>query len=35
MKYKDIATQLGISIKAVEKRMHKALIIMREEIGDI
>ena len=34
-KYKDIAQQLNISIKAVEKRMHQALVVIREEIGNI
>ncbi|MCT4628272.1 RNA polymerase sigma factor [Winogradskyella sp.] len=34
-KYKDIAEHLNISVKAVEKRMHQALIIMRKEIGNI
>lgn len=34
-KYKEIADELNISVKAVEKRMHQALIIMRNEIGDI
>ena len=34
-KYKEIAEMLGISIKAVEKRMHFALIIMREKIGNV
>ncbi|WP_298904090.1 RNA polymerase sigma factor [uncultured Psychroserpens sp.] len=34
-KYKDIAQQLNISIKAVEKRMHLALVVIREEIGNI
>jgi len=32
-KYKEIAEELGISIKAVEKRMMAALIKIREEIG--
>jgi RNA polymerase sigma-70 factor (family 1) len=35
MKYKDIATQLEISVKAVEKRMHGALLVLREKIGNI
>jgi len=35
MKYKDIAEQLGISVKAVEKRMHTALIVLREKIGTV
>ena len=34
-KYKEIADQLNISTKAVEKRMHQALITMRREIGNI
>ncbi|MCF6349899.1 MAG: RNA polymerase sigma factor [Flavobacteriaceae bacterium] len=34
-KYKEIAIILGISIKAVEKRMHKALVVIREKIGNI
>lgn len=34
-KYKEIAEILNISIKAVEKRMHAALLIMRQEIGNI
>ena len=34
-KYKEIAEMLGISVKAVEKRMHFALIIMREKIGNV
>ena len=34
-KYKEIANQLGISLKAVEKRMHQALLVMRKEIGNI
>jgi RNA polymerase sigma-70 factor (family 1) len=34
-KYKEIAVQLDISIKAVEKRMHLALVTMRREIGNI
>lgn len=32
-KYKDIALQLDISIKTVEKRMHNALLVMREKLG--
>ena len=31
-KYKEIAEMLGISVKAVEKRMHFALLVMREKI---
>lgn len=34
-KYKLIAEQLGISVKAVEKRMHLALLVIRKEIGNI
>ena len=34
-KYKEIAEQLQISVKAVEKRMHAALLVMREEIGNV
>ncbi|WP_296382621.1 RNA polymerase sigma-70 factor [Winogradskyella sp.] len=34
-KYKDIAEMLNISVKAVEKRMHLALITMRKEIGNV
>ena len=30
LKYKEIAAMLGISVKAVEKRMHKALIELRK-----
>lgn len=30
LKYKEIAVRLGISVKAVEKRMHKALSQMRK-----
>ncbi|MGC1471199.1 MAG: RNA polymerase sigma-70 factor [Psychroserpens sp.] len=33
--YKEIAAHLNISVKAVEKRMHLALLVMRREIGDI
>ncbi|SDS61993.1 RNA polymerase sigma-70 factor, ECF subfamily [Formosa sp. Hel1_31_208] len=33
--YKEIAQQLDISVKAVEKRMHQALIVMRRDIGNI
>ncbi|GGK28237.1 DNA-directed RNA polymerase sigma-70 factor [Yeosuana aromativorans] len=34
-KYKDIAEELGLSVKAVEKRMHGALLVLREKIGNI
>ncbi|KAB8152121.1 sigma-70 family RNA polymerase sigma factor [Kordia sp. TARA_039_SRF] len=33
--YAEIAEIIGLSVKAVEKRMHKALITMRREIGNI
>jgi RNA polymerase sigma-70 factor (family 1) len=33
LKYKDIADRLGISVKAVEKRMSKALQIIREKLN--
>ena len=35
MKYKEIALKLNLSVKAVEKRMRNALIIVREEIGNV
>lgn len=34
-KYKEIAEILNISQKAVEKRMHQALLVMRKEIGKV
>ena len=34
-KYKEISVMLNISVKAVEKRMHNALITMREHIGKV
>ena len=34
-KYYEIAEMLNISVKAVEKRMHKALILLREQIGNV
>jgi len=33
MKYKEIAERLGISVKAIEKRMSKALKIVKEQLG--
>ena len=33
MKYREIAETLGISVKAVEKRMSKALKIIRDKLG--
>ncbi len=30
MKYKEIANNLGLSVKAIEKRMHKALVSLRK-----
>lgn len=33
--YTEIAEQLNLSVKAVEKRMHNALIYVREKIGNI
>jgi RNA polymerase sigma-70 factor (ECF subfamily) len=35
VKYSDIAEMLNISVKAVEKRMHAALLIMRKKIGKV
>lgn len=35
MKYVEIATHLQISVKAVEKRIHNALLVLRAEIGNI
>lgn len=34
-KYREIATMLNISIKTVEKRMHLALIEMKEKVGKV
>lgn len=34
-KYKEIALMLNISVKAVEKRMHKALVVVREKLGNV
>ncbi|WP_368660054.1 RNA polymerase sigma factor [Aquimarina sp. TRL1] len=33
--YKEIAEIVGISVKAVEKRMYNALLVIRKEIGDV
>jgi RNA polymerase sigma-70 factor (ECF subfamily) len=33
LKYREIADMLGLSMKAVEKRMSRALAILREELG--
>lgn len=33
MKYTEIAERLDVSVKAVEKRMHKALIIIKKQLG--
>ena len=33
--YKEIAEMLSISVKAVEKRMHLALMQLREQVGNI
>ncbi|MBV6653782.1 MAG: sigma-70 family RNA polymerase sigma factor [Mameliella sp.] len=35
MKYREIAEALALSQKAVEKRMHQALLVIREKIGNI
>lgn len=35
LKYKDISAKLNISVKAIEKRMRNALIVVRKEIGNI
>jgi RNA polymerase sigma-70 factor (family 1) len=34
-KYKEIAAMLNISVKAVEKRMHIALLVLKEKIGNV
>lgn len=34
-KYSEISDMLGISVKAVEKRMSQALMVLREKLGDI
>ena len=33
LKYDEIAEMLGLSVKAIEKRMSKALAILRDELG--
>ncbi|MCB0759907.1 MAG: RNA polymerase sigma-70 factor [Flavobacteriales bacterium] len=33
LKYREIADRLGLSIKAIEKRMSKAIQIIRDELG--
>ncbi len=33
LKYAEIADRLQVSVKAVEKRMHKALIIIKNQLG--
>ena len=33
--YREIAEISGVSVKAIEKSMHKALVKLREKIGDI
>lgn len=35
LKYREIADVLGVSVKTVEKRIHKALLVLREKIGNI
>lgn len=34
-KYREIAEMMEVSVKAIEKLMHKALIKLRKEIGDV
>jgi len=34
MKYHEIADRLGLSVKAVEKRMNLALTFLKQAIGD-
>lgn len=34
-KYREVAEIMGISVKAVEKLMHKALLKLKEQIGDL
>ncbi|HHB77614.1 MAG TPA: RNA polymerase sigma-70 factor [Saprospiraceae bacterium] len=33
LKYAEIADRLDVSVKAVEKRMHKALLIIKKQLG--
>lgn len=35
MKYKEIAELMDVSVKTIEKRMNKALVIIRKHIGNI
>ena len=35
LKYREIAERLGVSQKTIEKRIHKALLVLRKEIGKI
>jgi DNA-directed RNA polymerase specialized sigma24 family protein len=35
MSYEEIATALEISVKAVEKRMHLALQVLKEKIKEL
>ncbi len=34
-KYKEISNTLGISVKAVEKRMHKAILSLKEKVDEL
>jgi len=33
--YKEIAELSGVSVKAIEKLMHKALVVLRKKIGNV
>ncbi|MDE5422993.1 RNA polymerase sigma-70 factor [Ancylomarina sp. DW003] len=33
--YAEIAVMMDVSVKAIEKRMHQALVILREKLGDV
>lgn len=35
MSYNEIAEALGVSVKAIEKRIHKALINLKERVGEL